>query len=123
MSTLVVVAEDDQDLGTLIKTKLENANLRVLWEENGAKALEAILLHKPALAILDVAMPGLDGLELLDRIKRTPEIQNVPVIIITAMGHEAYARTALSRGAADFIVKPFKTADLLARVMSVLAGK
>lgn len=120
MNPVIVVAEDDEDLGTLIKAKLENAHYTVEWEKTGVGAQNAMLAQKPALAILDVALPGIDGLEILDWIKRTPGLKHIPVIIVTAMGREVFANTAKERGASDFIVKPFKTADLLAHVQSAL---
>ena len=123
MTPLIVVAEDDEALGSLIKTKLEHANFTVEWEMTGIGAQSAVLVQKPALAILDVALPGLDGLEILDWIKRTPELRHIPVIVITAMVNDAFARSALSRGASDFLVKPFKTADLLTCVHRVLQSQ
>ena len=123
MSPLIVVAEDDEGLGLLIKTKLQHANFTVEWEQTGVGAQSAILVQKPALAILDVALPGIDGLEILDWIKRTPELRHIPVIVITAMVNEAFGRSALARGAADFMVKPFKTADLLTCVQRVLQNQ
>jgi DNA-binding response OmpR family regulator len=122
MPHLVVLAEDDDDLGTMIKIKLEKAHIQVVWKQNGSDALSAILAHKPALALLDVDMPGINGLELPKRIETAGDTQHIPVIMMSALGHEAYSGSALRRGASDFIVKPFFPADSLARVQRAIGS-
>jgi two-component system alkaline phosphatase synthesis response regulator PhoP len=120
MGVLVVLAEDDEDLGQVVKTKLENANLQVIWKKNGSDAWDAIVAEKPALAILDVDIPGINGIDLLDRIKKSQDTRHIRVIMLTALGHEAYVSSATRQGASDFIVKPFRTAEMLTRVQRVL---
>jgi DNA-binding response OmpR family regulator len=122
MTQLVVLAEDDENLGQLVKTKLEHAALRVIWKKNGSDAWDTIVAEKPALAILDADMPVMDGFEVLRRIKASTDVGKTPVIMVSAMGHEAYVGNAMRGGASDFIIKPFKTADLLERVQQVLKG-
>ena len=120
MADLVVLAEDDESLGQLIKLKLEKAEIQVIWKKNGNDALSAIRSQKPALALLDVDMPGINGLDLLKRIKLARDTQHIPVIMISALGYEAYTGDALRQGASDFIVKPFQPADMLVRVQRAI---
>jgi DNA-binding response OmpR family regulator len=121
MDARVVLAEDEEDIGFIVKTKLEHAKIHVTWKKNGNDAWAAIVAEKPALAILDVDMPGIDGFEVLSRIKGTYETQDIPVIMLTAQGHEAYLGNAMRKGASDYVVKPFQPADVLARVLRLLA--
>ena len=123
MAQLIVLAEDDEDLGLVVKTKLEHSALRVVWKKTGDEAWEAILAEKPALAILDADLPGVDGFEVLRRIKTSSETATIPVIMMSAIGHEAYVGNAMRGGASDFVVKPFKTADLMTRVERALNVK
>lgn len=123
MRNLVVLAEDNEDLGDIVKAKLEHADLRVIWKKNGEEAWDAIKAEKPALTILDLDLPGVDGLEILRRIRASPELEKVRVMMLSAMGYDAYVGGALQGGAVDFVVKPFNTADLLTRVQSALQDK
>ncbi len=121
MDARVVLAEDEEDIGFIVKSKLEHAHIQVTWKRNGTDAWEAIMAEKPSLAILDVDMPGIDGLEVLSRIKASKETRHIPVIMLTAQGHEAYVGSAKRKGASDFVIKPFQPADILARVQRLLA--
>lgn len=122
MAHLVVLAEDDDDLGQLIKLKLEKADIRVIWKKNGNDALSAIRSQNPTAVLLDVDMPGINGLDLLKRIKLARDMQHIPVIMISALGYEAYSSDAMRHGASDLIVKSFQPADMLARVQKVLGA-
>jgi two-component system phosphate regulon response regulator PhoB len=122
MAQLVVLAEDEEDLGHVVKTKLEHAGFEVVWMQNGNDAWSAIRSLKPALAILDVDMPGKSGFDVLEHVKATPETRDIPVVMLTALGQDAYVGSAIRQGASDYIVKPFATADLLARVERLLAA-
>ena len=120
MDARVVLAEDEEDIGNIVKAKLEHAKIRVTWKKNGIDAWKAIVAERPALAILDVDMPGIDGFEVLRRIKEAEDTQHIPVIMLTAQGHEAYVGNAMRHGASDYVVKPFQPADVLARVLRLL---
>lgn len=123
MAVRVVLAEDEEDIGFIVKTKLEGAGFEVTWKKNGLEAWNAISADLPALAILDVDMPGMDGLEVLKRIKESPDTRAIPVIMLTAQGHEAYVATAKERGANEFVMKPFRPADVLDRVQRLVAAR
>jgi DNA-binding response OmpR family regulator len=123
MDGLIVLAEDEDDAGSLVKQKLEGAGLRVIWKKNGLEAWETIQAERPAMAILDADMPGLSGYDVLARIKSTPATQDTVVVMLTALGHEAYVGDAMRHGASDYIVKPFRPADLLERIQRLLNAR
>lgn len=120
MSKLIVIVEDQHDIGELMKIKLENAGFLVLWRQNGRAAWETILSHKPDLAILDIMVPGMNGIELLGMIKADPRTRHIPVIMATAKGEQKDVVRAVRGGAVDYLVKPFLPAELLERVQRVL---
>ena len=120
MVARVVLAEDEDDIGFVVKAKLEHAQIEVTWKKNGLDAWDAIQAEHPALAILDVDMPGIDGLEVLTRIKATKDTRDIPVLMLTAQGHEAYIGSAKRKGASDIVIKPFQPADMLDRVQRLL---
>lgn len=122
MNERVLLAEDDEDIGRVVEQKLSNAAIPVTWKKNGPDAWNAVQIEKPALAILDVDLPGMSGLDVLSRIKSTPETRGTLVVVITALGHDAYVGEALRRGASACLVKPFRPADLLARVRGLLGA-
>jgi DNA-binding response OmpR family regulator len=96
---------------------LTSAGYEVFAAMDGQAALELIVEKQPDLVLLDVMMPGMDGFEVLDRIR---EFSNLPVIMLTAKGEEANRVEGLNRGADDYVVKPFSATELLARVNAVL---
>jgi len=120
MNAMVVLAEDENDVGSVVKQKLESAAIRVIWKRDGLEAWEAIQSERPVMAILDADMPGMSGFDLLARIKSTPATKDIVVVMLTALGHDAYVGDAKRHGASDFIVKPFRPADLLERIQRLL---
>lgn len=112
----IVVAEDDRAIARLIKFKLERAGYEVEVAEDGGQAVETINKNHPDLVLLDVMMPVLDGYQVLRRIKDNPELESIPVIMLTARGQEKDIVKGIEMGSQDYIVKPFRPAELLARV-------
>ena len=117
----VLLAEDDADIRFLVTFKLEQAGHQVTGFENGMKALAAARKHPPALAVLDILMPGMSGLEVCRQLRRDPATAAVPVIILTARAEKADIAAGFAAGAADYIIKPFSPRDLAMRVKAVLA--
>lgn len=115
----IVVAEDDRAVARLIKFKLERAGYQVEVAEDGAKAVEVVSAARPDLVLLDVMMPVLDGYQVLKRIKGNPDVKEIPVIMLTARGQEKDIVKGIEMGSLDYIVKPFRPAELLARVNRV----
>ena len=115
----VLVVEDEQDLQDLLCYNLERDGFDVACVGSGNLALSAIKSRMPDLVILDLMLPGIDGLEVCRRIKSDPQSADIPVIMLTAKGEEADIVAGLELGADDYIVKPFSPRVLLARLKAV----
>ena len=113
----VLVVDDDDDIRTLVRELLERAGYTVDEAENGRAALRQLFSSAPALVILDVTMPDLDGYQTLERIR---DLSDVPVIMLTARTQELEKVRGLSAGADDYVAKPFGRQELLARVQALL---
>lgn len=119
MSTILVV-EDDLDVARFIELNLELEGFEVYLCHDGPSALSTIASTLPDLVLTDVTMPGLDGIELVRRLRSDPATSNLPVIMLTARGQSADKVAGLTAGADDYVVKPFDTLELIARVRSTL---
>lgn len=113
---VVLVVDDIQRNVQLVGATLTREGYEVLFATSGEQALERLQARQPDLVLLDLMMPGMDGMEVCRRIKRDPRTVTLPVIFLTAANEAELAAKALSEGAVDFINKPFNTAELLARV-------
>ncbi len=114
----ILIAEDDESIRCALQDVLTNAGYEVLAAADGLKAISAAREHNFDLALLDVAMPGADGFQVLRVI--TEERPGTPVIMLTARGEEEDRVEGLRLGADDYIVKPFSIRELLARITAVL---
>ncbi len=112
-----MVVDDDRTLSELVGRYLERAGYAVELVTDGALALERAIADPPDLAILDLMLPGMDGLEVCRRLRDTAP---VPVIMLTALGEETDRIAGLEVGADDYAVKPFSLRELVLRVQSVL---
>jgi putative two-component system response regulator len=117
-SPSIVVAEDDMATRALLRVVLERAGYEVRQVDNGADALAEIMREPPDVALLDIGMPELDGLEVTRRLRSEPATALLPIILVTARGRLEDKVAGLDAGASDFITKPFEPAELLARVRS-----
>jgi two-component system, OmpR family, alkaline phosphatase synthesis response regulator PhoP len=113
----VLVADDEPHIGRIIKMKLEQGPFAVTLAYDGQEALDA-LAGSPdvALVLLDVMMPKLSGLDVLQRLRADRAHGSIPCIILTAAGQEQHFRRAMDLGASDFFTKPFSPKKLYARV-------
>ncbi len=118
----ILVVDDTPDNLRLIKAMLAPQGYHLHLVENGAKALEAIALRPPDLILVDVMMPGIDGYEVTQRIRSTPTLPFIPILLITAHDHASVVK-GLALGADDFIRKPVTMEELTARVQSLLRLK
>lgn len=116
----ILVVEDEEDILELIRYNLAKEGYQVLYSYTGEDGLVKAFNHSPSLVLLDLMLPGLDGLEVCKRLKRDPRSQHIPIIMVTARGEEADVVTGLELGADDYITKPFSPRVLLARIRSVL---
>lgn len=117
----ILVADDEPHIGRIIKTKLEQGPFYVDLAYDGAEALAA-LEHEPpvALLILDLMMPRVTGLEVLDRVRADTRFRHLPCLILTATGQDHQEQDARRRGADEFMTKPFSPKRLLARVTELV---
>lgn len=113
----VLVVEDDQGNRLLVRRVLEDAGHLVIEADDGPSALRALATAKADLVLLDLGLPGQDGLEVLSRIRDAAE---VPVLVLTARSAESERVTGLDAGADDYMVKPYSVAELAARVRALL---
>jgi len=115
--TSILVVDDDDDIRALVGELLERAGHVVIKAQDGESALKLFYSRKPDLVVLDVSMPGLDGWEVLNRIR---ELSDVPVLMLTARAEELEKVRGLRAGADDYVTKPFGRQELLARVDATL---
>jgi two-component system, OmpR family, alkaline phosphatase synthesis response regulator PhoP len=116
----VLVVEDESDIRELIAYNLQKEGYQVTSLENGEDALSEVRTHPPDLMLLDLMLPGVDGLEVCKIMKAQPATAAIPVVILTAKGEEADVVTGLELGADDYVVKPFSPRVLAARIKAVL---
>jgi two-component system phosphate regulon response regulator PhoB len=119
----ILVVEDDTDISELIKYRLLKERYRVECVFSGDAALEAVNTDSFDLCLLDIMLPGLDGLEVCRILKNDPSTASLPIIMVTVKGEEADIVTGLELGAEDYIVKPFSPKVLIARVRAVFRRK
>jgi two-component system phosphate regulon response regulator PhoB len=112
----VIVADDHEVARTLVAQTLESIGFEVVGVADGQAAVESALERLPELMLIDVNMPGSNGFDVVRRIKGTPELAHIPVVMLTASGASQDVAQALELGAADYLTKPFSPAELLARV-------
>ncbi|MGE0159215.1 MAG: response regulator [Gemmatimonadales bacterium] len=116
----VLVAEDDEISASILVHKLKKEGLEVTRFADGGKAYEAALAEPPDLMVLDVKMPGLDGFEVLDRLRKDARFSQTAVVMLTSMGQEADVVRGFKLGADDYVLKPFSPVELTARVRRLL---
>lgn len=117
MSATILVVDDEQDILELISMRLGMAGYRTVLAASGEEALRSFFIERPDLAIVDINLPEMDGIELCSRMR---EMSDIPVIFLSAMGSELDRVKGLQAGADDYIVKPFAREELVARVEAVM---
>ena len=115
-----LVVEDDTDIATLITHYLERDGWRCDVAHDGLEALSRLASETYRLVVLDLQLPGKDGLAVLTQIRATPKLRNLPVVIVTARSEETDRIVGLEIGADDYIVKPFSPKEFAARVKAIL---
>ena len=116
----ILVADDDADILELVALRLTKAGYEVLKAADGEAALAQAIEHLPDLAVLDVMMPGLSGHEVTGRLRALERTAGVPVILLTARVQDSDVARGYQAGADDYMEKPFRPQDLLARVEALL---
>jgi DNA-binding response OmpR family regulator len=117
----VAVIDDEQDIRDLVELHLKRAGYSTVCFENGSDFFSWLSAgNKPSLCILDIMLPDMQGTDICRRIRSSEELSTLPVIMLTALGHEADRVTGLELGADDYVTKPFSPRELTARVRAVL---
>jgi DNA-binding response OmpR family regulator len=116
--TRILVVEDDRSIARLVQLELEHRNFAVRCAYDGPSGLEAISEFKPAAIVLDIMLPGLDGVGILKKLRAAGS--KVPVIMLTARDDPLYKVHSLDRGADDYLTKPFNVEELMARLRALL---
>jgi two-component system phosphate regulon response regulator PhoB len=119
----ILVIDDEEDILELLRFNLTKEGYRVCSASTGEEALSVARTERPDLVLLDLMLPGIDGLEVARRLKADPLTRSVPILMLTAKGEEADIVTGLEVGAEDYITKPFSPKVLIARVRAVLRRK
>jgi DNA-binding response OmpR family regulator len=120
----ILVADDDPDVRDLVTQKLIAAGYRVLAADNGASALRLVVTEQPDMVILDVSMPGLDGLSVCYELHSSAETARIPVLMMSGHSRQVDIDLGMTVGADDYLVKPFNPGELVRRVRwLLLAGE
>jgi DNA-binding response OmpR family regulator len=120
MLAKVLVIDDEKDIVSLLRYHLEKAGFQCLEGMDGAVALRLVREHHPDLLILDLMLPGMDGLEICRHLRQDAATARLPILMLTAKAEEVDRVVGLEVGADDYVVKPFSPRELVARVRAIL---
>jgi two-component system, OmpR family, phosphate regulon response regulator PhoB len=118
---LVLIADDDADILSLVRAVLERSGHEVISVGDGLQALASVTERKPDLAVLDISMPELDGLEVLRRLRADSATSELPVVLLSARAQEADVKLGYELGASAYVKKPFSPRELADRVTELLS--
>ncbi|MBN2216532.1 MAG: response regulator [Pirellulales bacterium] len=119
-SPLVLIVEDEDDIRELVGYNLFKEGMRAAEVRTGEEGLKAVADQRPDLVLLDLMLPGLDGLAVCKKLKESSKTRDIPIIMLTAKGEEADIVRGLNLGADDYVTKPFSPKVLMARISTVL---
>jgi DNA-binding response OmpR family regulator len=119
----ILVVDDEPDLVSTVEYRLKFANCQVVTASNGLQGLERAAAEKPDLILLDTNMPGMNGHEMLARLRSDPALQHIPVIMVTARCEPQDIAAASTHGISDYVTKPFDFAQLLDKIHAALKDK
>ena len=123
VKTRILVADDDRDILDMVSFILTHAGYTVIGVSDGSEAIASIEADPPELAILDVMMPGLSGIEVLRRVRKNETVKDLTVILLTVLSSDSDVAAGLAAGASDYVTKPAILSELLQTVQTFLATK
>ena len=123
VKTRILVADDDRDILDMVSFILTHAGYTVVGVSDGSEAIASIEADPPELAILDVMMPGLSGIEVLRRVRKSETVKDLTVILLTVLSSDSEVAAGFAAGASDYVTKPAILSELLQTVQSFLASK
>lgn len=116
----ILIVDDEEDILELVRYNLSREGFATMCAASGEAAITAVRKDPPDLIVLDLMLPGVDGLEVARRVKGDPNLRHIPIVMLTAKGEEADVVTGLELGADDYIIKPFSPKIMIARIKTVL---
>jgi DNA-binding response OmpR family regulator len=116
----IVVADDEENILVALEFLLVQAGFDVLLARNGDEALDLVMRHHPDLLLLDVMMPRRSGYEVCQEIRARQDLANTRIVMLTARGREAEAAKGIALGADEYVIKPFSSRELIARLRAAL---
>jgi two-component system phosphate regulon response regulator PhoB len=116
----IIIIEDEADILEVIQYNLSREGFKIITSRNGEDGLAKVRKESPDLVLLDLMLPGIDGIEICRQLKQDPVTRAIPVVMVTAKGEESDIVLGLGMGADDYITKPFSPKELVARVHAVL---
>jgi DNA-binding response OmpR family regulator len=120
VAATILIVDDEREIRELLRYNLEKQGYQVLTAQDGEEGLERIFATHPDLVLLDLLLPGRNGLEILREVRQEPSTRGLPVLLLTARGAEMDKLLGFERGADDYITKPFSPREVIARVEAVL---
>ena len=117
----ILIADDKPEVVELVRVSLEGEDYEIVDASDGKETLKRVRLEKPDLILLDVVMPKMDGFEVCRQLKKDPQTQEIPIIMLTAKGQEVDKEKARQAGASDYVTKPFSPSALLIKIEEILA--
>ncbi|MFO0982748.1 MAG: response regulator [Planctomycetota bacterium] len=116
----ILIVEDDPDIVELVQYNLEREGFKVWVAKDGESGLKEAASRKPSLIVLDIMLPGMEGLEVCRCLKHGEATKDIPLVMVTAKGEESDVIVGLEMGADDYVVKPFSPRELMARIRAIL---
>ncbi|MBA3010988.1 MAG: response regulator transcription factor [Proteobacteria bacterium] len=116
----ILIVDDEEDIIELIKYNLKNEGYAILTAMTGEAAIKTAKHSRPDLIVLDLMLPGIDGLEVTRHLKKNDDTMDIPIVMVTAKGEESDVVTGLELGANDYLSKPFSPKELIARIRAIL---
>ena len=120
MSKLILVVEDQEDNRRILRDLLTNSGYEVIEAANGVDGVRLAEIHRPDLILMDIQLPGIDGYEATRQIKANPDLQKIPIIVVTSYALSGDDRKAFKAGCDDYVTKPFSPRNLLAKIREYL---
>ncbi|MDI9431670.1 MAG: response regulator [Sedimentisphaerales bacterium] len=119
----ILIVDDEPDLVSTVEYRLKFAACQTVTASNGQEGLERAAAEKPDLILLDTNMPGMDGHEMLGRLRADPTLQRIPVIMLTARCESRDVAAASAYGVSDYVTKPFDFAELMSKIQTILKDR
>lgn len=120
MSARIMIVEDDPDICEILQYNLEQEGYDVIIHNDGKDALQAMLANPPNLVLLDLMLPGMNGLDIARKVRKDERTHTLPILMITARSEEMDILQGLELGADDYVTKPFRPREVIARVKALL---